>query len=188
MTIQIDMAKPASVCRLFDTVRARFGRIDVVVNCAETMTLTPVAEGDVTIFDRMAATNLHGAFLVLGQTERHLSGGGRIITLAASADARSLPACGPYVAAKVGAEALVKVIVNELRGRGITVSAVAPSPVAAEFFLPGRTDTQVQDLGKQAPLERLGEPEDITDVSSFLAGRDGGRINAQVLRANGGFA
>src|ERR1700730_14278817 len=102
--------------------------------------------------------------------------------------AKSFPGYGAYIASKAGVEGLVPVLANELRGRQITVNAVAPGPVATELFLKGKTEAQVEQFGKLAPLERLGRPEDIADVVSFLAGPDGGWVNAQVLRANGGFA
>ena len=75
-----------------------------------------------------------------------------------------------------------------MRGRNITVNAVAPGPVATELFLSGKTEAQIEQLRKLPPLERLGEPDDIARVVSFLAGPDGAWVNAQVLRANGGFA
>jgi len=80
------------------------------------------------------------------------------------------------------------VLANEVRGRNITVNAVAPGPVATELFLAGKTEEQVEQLAKMVPLERLGQPEDIARVVSFLLGADGDWVNAQVLRANGGFA
>ena len=80
------------------------------------------------------------------------------------------------------------VLTNELSGRNVTVNAVAPGPVATDLFLKGKTQTQIDELSKLAPLERLGTPEDIANVVSFLAGPDGGWVNGQVLRANGAFA
>ena len=74
------------------------------------------------------------------------------------------------------------------RGRGVTVNAVAPGPVGTDLFLKDKTQAQIEQLSKLAPLERLGQPEDIADVVAFLAGPDGGWVNGQVLRANGGFA
>jgi 3-oxoacyl-[acyl-carrier protein] reductase len=134
------------------------------------------------------ATNLRGAFIVLGQAAQHLPAGGRIITFSSSVIAKSLPNYGAYIASKAGVEGLVHVLANELRGRNITVNAVAPGPVATELFLHGKTEAQIKDFAKLNPLERLGQPEDIPGVVSFLAGPDGAWVNAQVLRVNGGFA
>ena len=99
----------------------------------------------------------------------------------------AFPTYGPYIASKAGVEGLVRVLANEMRGRDITVNAVAPGPVATELFLTGKSEAQIDQLRKLSPLERLGQPEDIANVVSFLAGPDGGWINGQILRANGGF-
>jgi 3-oxoacyl-[acyl-carrier protein] reductase len=188
IAVQADVANAADVERLFKETSDTFGRIDVVVNCAGIMPLLPIAEGDLEVFDKVIATNLRGAFIVLGQAARHVSEGGRIIAFSSSVIAKAFPTYGPYIASKAGVEGLVHVLANELRGRNITVNAVAPSPVATELFLSGKTEAQIEQLRKVPPLERLGQPEDIANVVSFLAGPDGGWVNGQVLRANGGFA
>ena len=188
LAVQGDVAVQADVERLFATTRSTFGTIDVVVNSAGIMPLGLIADGDVAAFDKVIATNLRGAFLVLSQAAKHVSAGGRIMAFSSSALAKSFPNYGAYIASKAGVEGLVHVLANELRGRNITVNVVAPGPVATELFLTGKTDAQLTQLAKAAPLERLGQPEDIASVVSFLAGPDGGWVNAQVLRANGGFA
>jgi 3-oxoacyl-[acyl-carrier protein] reductase len=188
IAVQADIGVAADVERLFKQTLETFGTIDVVVNSAGIMSLAPIVEGDVDAFDKVIATNLRGAFLVLSHAARHVSSGGRIIALSTSVLARSFPTYGPYIASKAGVEGLVHVLANELRGRNITVNAVAPGPVATELFLTGKTDAQIEQLSKLPPLERLGQPEDIANVVSFLAGPNGGWVNNQVLRANGGFA
>ena len=152
------------------------------------MPLRPIAGSDVEVFDKVIATNLRGTFLVMAQAAQHVAPGGRIIAFSSSVIAKAFPTYGPYIASKAGVEGLVHVLANELRGRNITVNAVAPGPVATDLFLIGKSEDQIEQLRKVPPLERLGQPDDIANVVSFLAGPDGAWINAQVLRANGGFA
>jgi 3-oxoacyl-[acyl-carrier protein] reductase len=80
------------------------------------------------------------------------------------------------------------ILARELRGRDVTVNAVAPGPTATPLFLNGKSEEQIGQLAKAAPLERLGTPEDIAESVAFLAGPGGRWINGQVLYANGGIA
>lgn len=186
--MQADVANAADVEHLFKEAMYTFGKINVVVNCAGIMPLSPITNGDLDLFDKVITTNLRGTFVVLGQASRTVSAGGRIIAFSSSVIAMAFPTYGPYIASKAGVEGLVRVLANELRGKNITVNAVAPGPVATELFLTGKTEGQIEQLRKLPPLERLGQPQDIANVVSFLAGPDGGWINGQILRANGGFA
>ena len=188
ITIQGDVANPADVERLFNETVEQFGRVDVVVHNSGIMPLSPIGKAEVDLFDKVISTNLRGAFLVLAQAAQHVASGGRIIAFSSSVLAKSFPTYGPYIASKAGVEGLVHVLANELRGCNVTVNAVAPGPVATELFLKGKSEEQIAELSKLPPLERLGQPEDIASVVSFLAGPDGAWVNSQVLRANGGFA
>ena len=165
-----------------------FGGISAVVNRAGIMPLSAIAIGDLEVFYRVIATNLRGIFVVLGRASRQVSPGGRIIVFSSSVIAMAFPTYGAYIASKAGVEGLVRVLANELRGRHITVNAVAPCPVGTELFLAGKTEAQIDQLRKLSPLERLGQPEDVANVVSFLARPDGGWVNGQILRVNGGFA
>jgi 3-oxoacyl-[acyl-carrier protein] reductase len=155
-----------------------FGTIDVVVNCAGIVPLVRIADGDLEVFDKVIATNLRGMFLQADELS---------LSRPASSPRHFRP-MAPISHPKAGVEGLVHVLANELRGRNITVNAVAPGPVTTELFLTGKNEAQIDQMRKLPPLERLGQPEDIANVISFLAGPDGGWVNAQVLRANGGFA
>jgi 3-oxoacyl-[acyl-carrier protein] reductase len=188
IAVQADVAIAAEVEGLFKESTDAFGKPDVVVHCAGIMPLFPIASGDVAAFDKVIATNLRGTFLVFAQAARQVPDGGRIIAFSSSVLAKSFPTYGAYIASKAGVEGMVHVLANELRGRNITVNAVAPGPVGTDLFLKGKSDALIDQLKKMSPLERLGVPEDIANLVSFLAGPEGGWINSQVLRANGGFA
>ena len=188
VALKADMADASAVAGLFAELRERLGAPTIVAHSAGVMPLTRIAEGDLAAFDRVIAINLRGTYVVLGHAARELPKGGRIIALSSSVLAKSFPGYGPYIASKAGVEGLVRVLANELRGRGVCVNAIAPGPVATPLFLDGKTANEIADLARAAPLERLGDPEDIARVASFLAGPDGAWVNGQVLRANGGFA
>ena len=188
LAVQADVASAPDVARLFKQAGDAFGKSDVVVHCAGIMPLRPIADGDLDMFDKVIATNLRGAFVVLAEAARQVPSGGRIIAFSTSVIAKAFPGYGAYIASKAGVEGLVHVLANELRGRNISVNAVAPGPVATDLFLAGKTEAQIEQLSKIPPLERLGQPEDISGVVSFLAGPDGAWVNGQILRANGGFA
>lgn len=187
IAIQGDVANVSDVDSLFKKTIDVFGGINVVVNCAGIMPLSPISEGNLELFDKVIATNLRGTFVVLGKASQTVSTGGRIIAFSSSVIAMAFPTYGPYIASKAGVEGLVRVLANEMRGRSITVNAVAPGPVATELFLTGKAEEQIDQLRKLSPLERLGQPEDIANVVSFLAGPEGGWVNGQIVRANGGF-
>ncbi|RQP26750.1 SDR family oxidoreductase [Piscinibacter terrae] len=188
VAIQGDVSDPGSVQALFAKTKEAFGRVDAVVTNAGVMKNGLISSMSLADFDQMLAINLRGTFLMMAEAARQLESGGRFIALSSSVIAKSLPTYGPYIASKAGVEGLVKVFANELRGRNITVNAVAPGPVATELFLQGKSEELVGQIVKQSPLERIGQPQDIADVISFLAGPQGGWINGQVVRSNGGFA
>jgi len=185
--VRADVAKASDVERLFREAEQAFGPVSVVVNSAGVMKMLPLETAREDDFDATFATNVRGTFNVLQQAARRIPDGGRIITFSTSVLALSLPNYGPYAASKAAVEVLTRTLANELRGRQITVNAVAPGPVGTELFFEGKSQEQIDRSAKLPPLERLGTPNDIAGVVSFLAGPDGGWINGQVLRANGGY-
>ena len=186
IAVQADIADPAAVAALFDAAEQAFGRIDVVVNSAGVMKLGAIADYDDTTFDQTVAINLKGTFNVSREAAKRVRSGGRIVNLSSTMVGVRLPTYGVYVATKAAVEGLTQVLAQEMRGRGISVNAVAPGPVATELFLEGKSPEQVDRLAKMNPLERLGQPADIAGVVAFLAGPDGAWVNGQILRANGG--
>ncbi|MFK4541166.1 3-oxoacyl-[acyl-carrier protein] reductase [Streptomyces tendae] len=182
-----DVADEEAMSTAFDTVRSSFGGIDVVVNTAGIMILSPVESLDLPDLDRMHRTNIRGTFVVDQQAARTLRSGGAIINFSTSVVRTQLPTYSAYVASKAAVEAMTLVLARELRGRDITVNAVAPGPTATPLFLDGKDEATIDRFAKATPLERLGRPEDIAEAVAFLAG-PARWINGQVLYANGGLA
>jgi len=183
---QADISDPAAVIRMFDSAETAFGGVDVLINNAGIMTLAPLADSDDSLFDRQVAVNLKGTFNTLREASKRLRDGGRIVNLSSSVTSLLQPTYGVYAATKAAVEAMTSILAKELRGRNITVNAVAPGPTATKLFLNGKPQEVIDRLSKLAPLERLGQPEDVANAVAFLAGPDGAWINGQTLRPNGG--
>jgi 3-oxoacyl-[acyl-carrier protein] reductase len=186
LTARADVSDPQAVRGMFDAVQAAFGGVDVLVNNAGIMTLSTIAETDDAAFARQIDVNLKGSFNTLREAARRLRDGGRIVNFSSSVVGLLQPTYGVYAATKAAVEAMTSILAKELRGRNITVNAVAPGPTATDLFLKGKPQDVIDRLAKLAPLERLGQPVDIAATVAFLAGPDGAWINGQTLRANGG--
>jgi 3-oxoacyl-[acyl-carrier protein] reductase len=181
-----DIGDSGAVAGLFDQAEEAFGGIDVVVNAAGVMSLAPLADFDLTVLDRMFRTNIRGTFVVDQQAARRVRPGGAIINFSSSVLGRVLPTYTGYAASKAAVEAMTFILAHELRGRDVTVNAVAPGPTATDLFLEGKNQETLDRLANAVPLERLGIPDDIAPLVAFLASPDGHWINGQTVRVNGG--
>lgn len=186
IALQADVSDPVSVQRLFDAAEARYGGVDALINNAGILEQATLAQVDDAAFDRLIAINLKGSFNGMREAARRLRDGGRIVNLSTSLVGTRLETYGVYAATKAAVETMTAILSKELRGRAITVNAVAPGPTATDLFLEGKSPELIERLTKMNPLERLGTPADIAAVVAFLAGPQGGWINGQVIRANGG--
>jgi len=186
LTAKADVGDAEAVRHMFEAAETAFGGVDVLVNNAGIMMLSSLAEADDVNFDRQINVNLKGTFNTLREAAKRLRDGGRVINFSTSVVGLKLETYGVYAATKAAVETLTAIMAKEMRGRNITVNAIAPGPVATDLFLNGKSDELIARTAKMNPMERLGTPEDIAAAVAFLAGPDGGWVNGQTLRANGG--
>lgn len=186
LALQADIADSEAVRQMFERIEADFGHIDVLVNNAGIMKLAPLAQTADSFIDKQIDTNLKGSINTMREAANRLRDSGRIINLSTSVVGLKLETYGIYAATKAAVETLTAILAKELRGRSITVNAVAPGPTATSLFLDGKSDELIERMSKMPPLERLATPDDIAHVVAFLASPEGGWINGQTLRANGG--
>jgi 3-oxoacyl-[acyl-carrier protein] reductase len=185
MVVSADVADEAEVAALFDQVDTEFGGIDVVVNTAGIMLLSPLAELNLDDFDRMHRTNVRGTFVVSQQAARRVRKGGAIINFSTSVTKIALPTYAAYAATKGAVDVMTLILAKEMRGRDVTVNAVAPGPTATPLFLVGKPQQVIDTMSNMSPLERLGEPADIAEAVAFLAG-PARWVNGQIIYTNGG--
>lgn len=188
IAVKANVADAGEVRAMFGTVEQQLGKIDVLVNNAGVLKALPLAETSDALYDQTFDINVRGTFNTLREAAARMNEGGRIVNFSSTTLALNMPGYAIYNATKAAVEAFTHVFAKELRGRRITVNAVAPGPVATSLFLDGKTEEQIKTFANMPPLQRLGEPEDIAAVVSFLAGTDAGWVNGQILRANGGLA
>jgi len=187
IAVQADVSTPGGIPSLFDAAERTFGGLDILVNNAGVAIFAPIADVSDADFDHQLAVNIAGVFRGMREGARRLRDEGRIISFSTSVVGALLPRYGVYTATKAAVEAMTSILAKELGMRGITVNAVAPGPTATALFMNGKSEAVVQSMIDANPLKRLGQPDDIASVVAFLASPDGGWVNGQTIRANGGF-
>lgn len=181
-----NIAHSNEVKALFEYVIQTYGRLDVLINNAGIMALSKIEHVENDSINQLLDVNLKGSLYTMREAAKHLSSGGKIINLSSSVVGMNLEQYGVYTATKAAIESLTVILAKELRGRNITVNAIAPGPTATELFLNGKSEELIKKLSQAAPLERLGTVEDIAAVLDFAVNEASNWVNAQVLRVNGG--
>jgi 3-oxoacyl-[acyl-carrier protein] reductase len=183
-----DVAEEADMTTLFDAVENTFGGVDVVINAAAIMPLAPLVDLDLADLDAVLRTNVRGTFVVDQQAARRVRAGGAIINVSSSVTRFANPNNMAYIASKGAVQAMTLVLARELRGRDVTVNAVAPGAVETEMlekFVNNGGDRAREAIAAGSPMERIGTPDDIAEVVLFLAG-PARWVNGQVIFVNGG--
>lgn len=188
VAVRADISNPDEVRELFESASEEFGPVTAVVNNAgvNLLKFKNLEDVDDDSFQHIFDVNTRGTFNMLREAARRLQAGGRIVSISSSVMPLAVAGLSVYAGSKAAIEAFSVILAKELRGREITVNCVSPGPTATEFFFQGKSDQAVQDFADLSPLERLGQPEEIANVVTFLLGPSGGWINGQVIRVNGG--
>ncbi|MVA71126.1 SDR family oxidoreductase [Agrobacterium vitis] len=186
LALAADIADPGTFPRLFDKAEVVAGRADILVNNAGIMVRQPMVDIDDAMFERQIAVNLKGTFFGMREAARRMHEGGRIVNISSSVAAMRAENYSIYAATKAAIETMTSILAKELRGRRITVNAIAPGATATDLFLDGKSPVAIEAFARLAPLERIGTPEEIAAAVAFLVGPEGGWVNGQTIHANGG--
>ncbi|KAF9554211.1 short-chain dehydrogenase [Agrocybe pediades] len=167
-----------------------YGRIDILVLNAAVAPTVDLEHTSEETFDSTISINVKGPYFLAQEAAPHLKPGSRIIFLSTSLAASSSvkPFQLLYVATKGAVEQIVRVLSKDLATKGITVNAVAPGATGTAMFYKGKTEEMVNQSKSTIPMGRLGTPEEIAEVITWLAGESSGWVTGQVIRANGGSA
>lgn len=189
VAIQGNVAKKADVERLFTEAEKAFGKIDIVVNNAGVYEFVPLEETTEQQFHRMFDTNVLGMLLVTQAALKHFnSDGGSIINIGSLASSLTPPTAVVYNATKGAVDAITRTLAKELGSRKIRVNSINPGMVVTEGYTAGgfvESDLQ-KFFESQAPLGRIGKPEDIAPAAVFFASDDAKWITGETLLIAGG--
>ncbi len=187
IAVKADVSKAEEVTALFNAALEEFGRIDVLINNAGIMDTKMLKDNTEADFDRHFDINVKGTFLALKEAAAKLADNGIIINFSSSTVRLMLPSYAVYSASKAAADQLTRVFAKEI-GRGITVNAIAPGPVATDLFTQGKSEEVMARIASMNAFNRLGQPEDISKVVLFLASDDSKWISGQIIAVNGAMA
>lgn len=187
ITIHADLAQKKHVEHLFAETVKQLGKVDILINNAGVMKTTPLADVTEEEFDQQFAINVKGTFFACQQALKIMESSGRIVNFSTSVIGQMFPGYSVYAGTKGAVEQFTRQLAKEFGSKQITINAVAPGPVNTELFAAGKTEQQLEGLRKMNAFGRLGEPEDIASVISFLVSPESQWVTGQTLRVNGGF-
>lgn len=188
IALQADVSKSAEVKKMFDEAIAHYGRIDVLVNNAGIMITKTIKDTTDEDFTRQFDINVRGTFNTMREAAGKLADNGTVINFSTSVNRIMLPGYATYVATKAAVEQLTRVFSKEVGSRGINVNSVSPGPTNTELFTNGKSQEVIDRLASLSPFNRIGEPNDISEIVLFLASDQAKWINAQNIGVNGGMA
>lgn len=186
----LDVADGAAIRALFDGFERAGDGIDILVNNAGIVSYVDFLALEEADWDRMLDVNLKAAMLCAQLTARALvqrGAGGRIINISSISGRRAEPRRTHYCVSKAGLDMLTRGLALELAGHGITANAVAPGTVRTNMTEAALTDRERHDtIVSRTPMGRIGLPEDLAGIATFLASDQAAFLTGQVIYVDGG--
>lgn len=185
---RVEITDPDDVSRMFTDAAQDFGDAPacIVANAGINVPPGPVAQFNTEDFRRLVEVNIVGAFNILREAAQRVADNGNIIAVTTSLVRHAVPGVGPYVATKAAVECLIRSMSRELAGRGVRVNAVAPGPVDTDLFRAGKNEEALARSAALSPFNRVGRPEEVAEVVSFLASDRASWVHGQIVQPNGG--
>jgi 3-oxoacyl-[acyl-carrier protein] reductase len=191
IAVQGDMSKQEHIERLFSETRGAFGRLDILVNNAGVYEFAPLEGVTEELFHRQFNLNVLGLLLTTKEAVKPMGPeGGSIINVGSGASSWLLPNSTVYAATKAGVDAITGVLAKELGPRRIRVNSINPGMIETEgVHAAGLVGTDFQKMVEtQAPLGRMGQPDDIAPAAVYLASSDSKYMTGERLLVAGGLS
>ncbi|MFZ0258094.1 MAG: SDR family oxidoreductase [Gammaproteobacteria bacterium] len=183
-----DVGSPTFCEEVVSKTREVFGQIDVLVNnAAEQHSISDLLEITPELWDRVFRTNIHAYFYLTRASVPHMKPGASIINTTSVNAYKGNPSLIPYSSTKGAIVAFTRSIAQALLSKGIRVNGVAPGPIWTPLIPATFPEEKVTEFGKQAPMGRAGQPEEVAPSYVFLASDDASYFTGQVLHPNGGY-
>ncbi|KAL4916764.1 hypothetical protein BDW62DRAFT_100952 [Aspergillus aurantiobrunneus] len=190
LAVQADVSKLPDLDRLVDATVAKFGKIDILIPNAGILPMRDLEHTSEQDFDFTYNLMVKGPYFLAQKAAKHIPAGGRVILVSTGVTVLSNipPAYLLYATAKAAIEQMTRVMAKDLARKGILVNCIAPGPTTTGLFLEGKSDQMLKTVANFSPFGRIGEPDEIANVVSFLCGKDSSWVSGQVLRVNGAMA
>ncbi|NGZ82751.1 3-oxoacyl-ACP reductase family protein [Duganella aceris] len=187
LAIQADSADEAALRAAVERTVAHFGALDILVNSAGILQMGSVEDFALADFDRMVAVNVRAVFVAIQAAAKHMKDGGRIVTIGSVSGTRvGFAGASVYSMTKAAVAMLVRGAALDLATRGITVNNVQPGPVETDMNAPDQP--HVPHVRAMMPVKRLGQPEEVASLVSYLAGAEAAFITGSSFTVDGGYS
>ncbi len=191
--VESDAADERKVAQLFETIRRKHGRLDVLFLNAGIARFAPLGEASVSDFDDMWNVNVRGLWLALKYAMPILSEGAAVIINSSIANQKGIEGSSAYSATKAAIRSLVRTAARELAGKNVRVNAISPGPIETPIFgklglPPDAFEGFRKDAISHIPLGRFGSADEVASAAAFLASTDASFITGAELAVDGGMA